>query len=104
MHRLHNDDVHSYEDVTTALQLLTLSDTEAAALTLAVDKLGEAKVKVTNDTVDLQHTDDLLRQLDLIVSMTPEDICMMEGTVVGVLQWMKGFGGGNVGLRYVGYV
>jgi len=43
--RVHNDDVHTYDDVIGAFQAIGLSNSEAMAATLAVDKRGSALVR-----------------------------------------------------------
>jgi len=43
--RVHNDDVHTYDDVISAFHAIGLSNSEAMAATLAVDKRGSALVR-----------------------------------------------------------
>ena len=72
--QLHNDDVHTYDDVTHALRSLNFLDSRAASLTTAVDKQGAAMLHDTFDCETLERASDLLFSRDLLFSLIPTEM------------------------------
>lgn len=101
--RLHNDDMHTYEEVTEALIAIDFSGTLAQATTVAVDQEGEAIV-FTGD-VDNARIENASRVLSdergLLSSITPEVLANMTPNISAAFQWLVASGNSNDGLMRV---
>ena len=96
--RLHNDDVHTYDDVTGALTSISIPTSRARELTLNVDKNGHAVVKSgARNSLKIPH--DRLQAVGLLVSVTPEIVLNNDARVVELLTWLLKLGQGNDGLQ-----
>lgn len=100
--RLHNDDVHTYDQVISALRSIGLDPATSEQLTLRVDKEGEAVVctesHTTLDKVRQTHQR-LSTAAGLLFSVTPESVVKLEARVAAVFSWMQSLGGMSDGLR-----
>lgn len=90
--RLHNDDVHSYDEVSNALHELNFNEAKSIILTTAVDKHGAATLYTTSDTMVLETASNLLFSKNLLFSFLPEDIVKLDGTFVAIFNWMQALG------------
>ena len=107
--RLHNDDVHSFDDVINALKLIGQPQDAAAQLTSQVDKKGEAVVfKVPNSKLfDEEEAAEKLHKAaevlhdraGLMYSMVPEAVVALEQSCVAVFNWFQSLGMMSDGLR-----
>lgn len=97
--RLHNDDIHSYDDVISALREIGLTDAEAEQKTVAVDKAGYAIVRRHADP-DLLESNwkTLAEEASLLVSVIPLDLCTYEEKMSGTWTWMHQTTAKNIGL------
>lgn len=97
--RLHNDDIHSYDDVTSALSEVGLSSIEAQQNTVAVDKVGHAAIKNTSNKTELIRVWEILAQKSsLLVSITNSKIIKYEEIANFILQWLQQTVSSNLGL------
>lgn len=101
--RLHNDDMHTYEEVTDALIAYHISSSVAQAMTATVDIDGEASVFVgdVSDSRIRRASTIFLDRNGLLVSITPEKLANLGPNVVAAFQWLIAFGSGNDGLMRV---
>jgi hypothetical protein len=97
--RLFNDDVHTYDDVTSALLDCRHSDSQSRTLTKLVDKMGSAVVRRgAADTIEPAWR--AVRQtFDLTASVVPDWLVDAELTAVSALLWFKDVGMLNPGLK-----
>ena len=101
--RLHNDDVHTYEEVTRVLTSYDISSTVAQAMTTAVDLEGEAAVYL-GEAIDpkIRNASRLFRDVaGLLVSITPEKLANLGPNIAAAFQWILTFGNTNDGLRRI---
>ena len=99
--RLHNDDVHTYEEVILALTSFDISNSLAQAMTVAVDQEGEASI-ITGEVTDnrLSRASRVLgSQAGLLVSIVPDKLATIGPSVAAALSWLVSFGNSNDGLR-----
>lgn len=101
--RLHNDDVHSMDQVVSALVTCSFPRQQAAKLTETVDKDGEAIVITAqaNDPKLLNAYRRLRVEAGLLYSMVPDYILALEQRIQTCLQWMLSLGLMSDGLRRV---
>jgi ATP-dependent Clp protease adapter protein ClpS len=101
--RLHNDDVHTYEEVTSALVSFGIPLANAGIMTAAVDNEGEALVFVGDvSDVKVARAIQILReQAGLLVSIVPDQLRVMGPSVSATFSWLLSFGNSNDGLRRV---
>ena len=99
--RLHNDDVHTYDEVTHALKLLNFTDALAVTLTTAVDKQGAALLYSTTNPEIVENASDLLFNHNLLFSIVPTEIFKLESSFVALLLWIQNLGGSNAGIRNI---
>lgn len=101
--RLHNDDMHTYEEVTDALIAFSISSSVAQAMTTTVDIDGEASVFVgeAGDPRLKRASLIFMDRAGLLVSITPEKLANLGPNVAAAFQWLIAFGNGNDGLMRV---
>jgi ATP-dependent Clp protease adapter protein ClpS len=101
--RLHNDDMHTYDEVTDALIAFNISSSVAQAMTATVDIDGEASVFVgeASDPRIRRASLVFLDRNGLLVSITPEKLANLGPNVTAAFQWLIAFGNGNDGLMRV---
>lgn len=101
--RLHNDDMHTYDEVTDALIAFNISSSVAQAMTATVDIDGEASVFVgeASDPRIRRASLVFLDRNGLLVSITPEKLANLGPNVAAAFQWLIAFGNGNDGLMRV---
>lgn len=100
--KLHNDDIHTYEEVSNCLISLEFQPAEAEQLTVSVDKAGEATVVSSAEPEVLKSTSRLILKENLLFSLVPEDILKVESGVAALFGWVQSLGsGGHAGLRCV---
>ncbi len=85
--RLHNDDVHTFQEVTGALLGLQLSQASAGTLTEQVDANGHALVK-RGSPEQLRHALASLGEQGLLVSMVDELQAEREERAARLLGWL----------------
>ena len=92
VYRLHNDDNHSYDDVTQALlHALSCSSTISEELTAQVDTIGQANLgTVTSANIDRIYT--LRNRANLLLSVAPSSIEEIEKRVPVILNWLQSIG------------
>jgi hypothetical protein len=102
--KLHNDDIHTFDEVTGALVGLGLDTTVAQKLTQEVDSKGECVLPI--DEAQLRSVSaNLSDRRGLLFSLLPECVSIQDARVVTALQWMHGVSTINDGLqRIVGTV
>jgi hypothetical protein len=97
--RLHNDDIHSYDDVISALNEVRLPLSEAEQKTVAVDKAGHATIKRLSDPEELlSHWRTLAQKASLFVSVIPSSLQALEESVSAAWAWVHLVTSKNVGL------
>lgn len=98
--RVHNDDIHSYGEVTAGLQQCGLSSSQAKQLTEAVDKDGSAEVCRTKNLQRVQRSWEALgaNPLGLCVSVLPVRLTEAEAALPSLLGWLQHLAGSNDGL------
>ena len=97
--RLHNDDLHSFDDVTTALISTGLTQAEAAPLTMAVDQDGSATILKTYNRPEAQRLWNLLgTQASLLLSVVPTSVAALDENVSVAWAWLMQLAGSNDGL------
>lgn len=102
--RLHNDDIHSYDDVTSALLAcgIGISNQNAATLTTAVDKDGYAIAWTGNDLNTLTRVYiSLAVRAELCVSIVPVKIALVEKNICQSLEWLMKYGGNHTGIMAI---
>jgi ATP-dependent Clp protease adapter protein ClpS len=101
--RLHNDDMHTYEEVTDALIAFNISSSVAQVMTTTVDIDGEASVFVgeAGDPRIRRASLVFMDRNGLLVSITPEKLANLGPNVAAAFQWLIAFGNGNDGLMRV---
>jgi hypothetical protein len=103
--RLHNDDIHTYDEVTDALKSSGEEQQRAEQLTKLVDKAGEALVYTiegkrgkTERKWDIYY-DALSVKAGLLFSIVPENIYVMGPKITSAIQWLQSIGTMNDGIR-----
>jgi hypothetical protein len=97
--RLHNDDVHSYDQVISALSEIELPLVEAEQKTTAVDKAGYAIVKRHSDPRILTaNWRTLAQKASLLVSVIPTSLHAQEECVSAAWAWLHQVTSKSVGL------
>lgn len=101
--RLHNDDVHTYDEVINALTAFDVSNKVAQALTSAVDQEGEAIVFVgeISEPRLLKASRILHDDAGLLVSIAPEKLVSVGPAVAAAFSWLISSGNSNDGFRRV---
>lgn len=108
--RLHNDDVHSYDDVINALREFFphKSENEFIQMTTNVDKEGDSLIFTTasmdKNTVSrtLVAADSILGiKAGLLLSVVPQDLYLLDSKIATILAWFKTLGSSNDALRRV---
>ena len=87
--RLHNDDVHTFDNVTDALLAVGITRPRAFALTAQVDKEGSALVLSGSRAKNLAAMRSL-RAAGLIVSLPTAAQLRLEGRLVAAAKWLQG--------------
>lgn len=92
IYRLHNDDTHSYDDVSRALlHALSCSSTISEELTAQVDTNGQANLgTVTSSNIDRIFT--LRNTANLLLSVAPSSIEEIEKRVPVIINWLQSIG------------
>jgi hypothetical protein len=91
--RVHNDDVHSYDEVIRAFKNLGFSHAQAENLTRQVDTEGSAMI--LNDIISSEKFDDyteILSNANLLWSIIPVELAIKEKRVPCILKWMISLG------------
>jgi hypothetical protein len=97
--RLHNDDLHTFEDVTSALISTGLTQRTAAALTMRVDQDGCASVLTTGNKSEVQRLWDILgKGASLLVSAVPASAVAIEENLTVAWAWLMQLASSNDGL------
>lgn len=105
---LHNDDIHSFDDVISALAQAGANSTTASALTHAVDSDGQAcfkRCKITSQNHEaefraMSSTVDLFaQQHNLLCSFAPTRLFVLEGQIHSLMSWMVSLGKSHEGLE-----
>lgn len=105
--RLHNDDVHTYDQVIAALRAFGLTPAASQQVTVKVDKEGEAVVATESAHLSAglaklrsahQHFD---VNAGLLVSMVPQGVVQMESRIAAIFDWFQYMGGLSEGLRRI---
>eukprot|EP01041_Mallomonas_annulata_P000556 gene556-1070_t len=99
--RLHNDDVHTYDEVTSALVALGMSAERAADMTVAVDKDGHSVTSIGYIDSVREPYRILADEAGLLVSVIPERIFAMDSRIAAVLSWLLFLGTTNDGFKRV---
>jgi len=108
--RLHNDDVHSYDDVINALKEFfpDKSEAEVVQMTTNIDKEGDSLIFTTasmNKHVlsrTLVNADRILgTKAGLLLSVVPQELCQLDSKITTILAWFKMLGSSNDALRRV---
>ncbi|CAK9251643.1 unnamed protein product [Sphagnum jensenii] len=98
--RLHDDEIHSYDDVTRCLEAMGLSAEKARMLTESVDKAGEATVFESSSLDELATHSATANRENLLLSLIPKDILKLEPNILAAFNWFQNIGnGGHAGLR-----
>eukprot|EP00981_Chlorochromonas_danica_P005021 scaffold1001_cov188-Ochromonas_danica.AAC.10 len=101
---LHNDDVHTFQDVIQALHALGHSVHDARVLTEQVDQVGHALVYsgVLASYQQLEQCyDKLVVRSGLIFSMMPKEVYQMLPVIPALIRWCLALGEMQEGLRRV---
>ncbi len=99
--RVHNDDVHTFDQVIQALRSFGMNEAEARHMTEKVDKDGAAKVLAdlpNSDRLRSAHQK-LKENAKLIFSIIPEEIFALEEKIMVALKWACGLGFMSEGFR-----
>ena len=103
--RLHNDDIHTYDEVTDALKNAGEDQQRAEQLTKLVDKAGEASVHTIEGKRSLNqkkwktYYQALSVEAGLLFSIVPENIYVMGPKITAAIQWLQSLGTMNDGIR-----
>lgn len=102
--RLHNDDVHSFEEVIAGLRLIGTDGPRAEAITNAVHLQGESVV-LTSLHPQLNPMRTALNELGgthgLLFSVVPESLAGMELRMSAAFAWMQSLGNSSDGLQRI---
>lgn len=97
--RLHNDDLHTFDDVTLALIAAGLTQSTAASITMSVDQEGCAKVLTTGNKTEVQRLWDTLgTEAALMVSVVPVSTVAIEENLSVSWAWLMQLAASNDGL------
>ena len=100
--RLHNDDVHTFEEVINALVRAGIPRPTAHVLTTAVDHDGHAPVHAGPKSPDFYRIWGILnRDAGLLFSVLPETVVQREDGAVAAVNWLISLGSGHAGLARV---
>ena len=102
--RLHNDDVHSYDQVIAALRSYGLTIPASEEITKKVDKEGEAVVateSLSGAFKLLQAHQQFVETAGLLVSYLPQSVTNLEPRIVSVFDWILSMGMLSGGLRRI---
>lgn len=99
--RVHNDDCHTFDQVIRAFRSCGKEQIEANKLTDKVDKEGCAVLLTTlpTDSELTRYYDNLKNKANLIVSIVPEDILLLEEKLLTGLKWTLAMGNMSEGFR-----
>jgi hypothetical protein len=99
--RVHNDDIHTYDQVTQAFLRCGVDSMQARSLTEKVDKEGAAKLLIASpNSENLQKFHTFLRDnAGLIVSVIPEEVFELEDNIMVSLKWVFTMGNMSEGFR-----
>lgn len=90
--KLHNDDIHSFEDVIQALRnVVGLSHDASVALTTKVDRDGEAIILQGRESIKPIFETLRLRN-QLLVSIAPQEVAVMEPRIAQMLGFLLAVG------------
>jgi hypothetical protein len=94
--RLHNDDVHTYDEVIRTLRSLNFSMAQSETLTKQVDQEGSAiilKDMISSEKFD-DFTDTVINanNTPLIMSISPLELVLKENRIPCILKWMISLG------------
>ena len=96
---LHNDDVHTYHDVTSALQQVCgKSASDATTLTAAVDREGQA-LAMSGPMKALVKPMRQLRERGLLVSLQPKSLAQRHAAMSSACHWLQQVAGVSSGMR-----
>ncbi len=98
---LHNDDKHSYQEVTEALMGCGVSSVEAAELTEKVDKDGRACAAQGSPAEVKKYHDILAARAGLYVTIVPAELDALSAKLHATFMWMVAVGQMHEGLRRV---
>ena len=100
--RLHNDDVHTFDEVTNALMRSGLPRSAAHVLTTAVDRDGHAVVHAGPRSAEFPRLWGILgRDAGLLFSLLPETVVQREDGAVAAVNWLIALGSAHAGLARV---
>jgi len=85
--RLHNDDVHTFDFVTTTLMRLALTRDVAIGLTTRVDRDGIADIH-QGSAASARAVFEALRTAGLMASIVPIEHVRMETTALDAVSWL----------------
>jgi hypothetical protein len=99
--KLHNDDIHTFDDVTGALLACGLDATVARRVTEDVDAKGECVIPVGAhaSVPQLRSVYNVLTSKGLLFSVIPEAISMQDTRLVVAVTWLHQMGTTNDGLQ-----
>ena len=86
--RLHNDDIHTFEEVTRALMGSGINRQLAFALTMRIDKEGSVVIR-SGDMADVEPAWTSLRERGLIVSIARRSHALAEARLGHALKWLS---------------
>lgn len=85
---VHNDDVHTYEDVTVAFRELRMSHQSAVLLTQEVDERGSAIVATKRNREEAEKVAKSLRDRGLLVSVAKDSLAERADVCLVLLNWL----------------
>lgn len=97
--RLHNDDVHTYDDVTTAIRNIGFTGDRATEMTVAVDREGHSVIRLGLAETILPAWTRLSVEAGLLCSVIPDKIFSRDGNITAVLSWLSSLGTSNDGMK-----
>eukprot|EP01038_Epipyxis_sp_PR26KG_P010895 gene10895-14625_t len=101
--RVHNDDIHSVDQVVKALENFGCSFTQAKTLTTKIDKDGEAVIysEVADSPKMSECFNKILTDAKLFLSVVPEQIMQFEIRISCALSWLQTIGMMHDGFRQI---
>lgn len=92
--RLHNDDIHSFEEVIKAMQSMNIPKPVAIALTTAVDGAGDAVICTTieKSLKELRDCETIAAREGLLFSICSSEVVAMEPRICSILEFLLSVG------------